>query len=125
MSIWSHKAGTSSLLFYLSQHLKLLTHHTYEFVYFFQDDIYSKGFETAFKNNYDLGGVNEEKFLLAKNVMVMYDYEALKRLYAHNPNIKIIIVLRNPISRAYSSYWYAKTTGRENAATFEEAIHRK
>lgn len=123
MIIGSQKAGTSSLLYYLSQHPKILVHHTYEFVYFFQDDVYEQGYENAFKHNYKQEG-QEDKFLLAKNVMVMYSHEALKRLYEHNPDVKIIIVLRNPVSRAYSSFWYAKTTGREVATTFEEAINK-
>ena len=123
MIIGAQKAGTSSLSYYLSQHPQILTHYTYEFIYFFQDDVFSKGFETAFNHNYKIDDTN--KFLLAKNVMVMYSQDALKRLYMHNPDVKIIIVLRNPVARAYSSFWFAKSTGRERALSFEDAISGK
>ncbi len=36
--------------------------------------------------------------------------------------MKLIAVLRNPIDRAYSAYWFAVRNGWESAATFEEAI---
>jgi hypothetical protein len=52
----------------------------------------------------------------------MYLPEAIQRLYDHNPNLQIIVALRNPTDRAYSLYWYSRRIGREAAPTFEEAL---
>jgi len=38
------------------------------------------------------------------------------------PDSKFIILLRNPIDRAYSSYWHRVAQGHEKLATFEEAL---
>ncbi|MCK5009609.1 MAG: sulfotransferase domain-containing protein, partial [Deltaproteobacteria bacterium] len=48
--------------------------------------------------------------------------------YIHDtfPEIKIIAVLRNPVDRAYSAYWYFREmlNNIERLTTFEEAIEK-
>jgi hypothetical protein len=39
------------------------------------------------------------------------------------PNVKLVIVLRNPTERAYSHYWHSRRKGFESLPTFEEAIN--
>jgi hypothetical protein len=46
----------------------------------------------------------------------------MERLYKHNPQMQVVIVLRNPVDRAYSAYWFARRRGQEDLRTFEEAI---
>lgn len=46
---------------------------------------------------------------------------ALKELYADNPAVKIIVMLRQPSSRAYSQYWHMLRTGRA-AFNFEDTL---
>src|SRR6185503_6418815 len=41
----------------------------------------------------------------------LYWPNALKRLLAYNPNVKLIILLRHPIHRAFSQ-WQMETTGK-------------
>jgi hypothetical protein len=48
--------------------------------------------------------------------------DAAKSLKQYSPNAKVIVVLRNQSSRAYSAYVYNKSRGMEPAATFMEAI---
>ena len=45
-----------------------------------------------------------------------------ERLHDYNPDAKLIILLRNPIDRAYSEYLYNKGREFEDAATFSEAL---
>ena len=52
----------------------------------------------------------------------MSDYAAINRLYQHNPKVYIILVLRNPVGRAYSAYWYARQIGWENIVSFNDAV---
>jgi len=46
---------------------------------------------------------------------------AAANIYEHNPDAKIIILLREPVSRAYSNYQHLVRDGREHG-TFEEAL---
>lgn len=36
----------------------------------------------------------------------MYHYQAARRIKKYIPNAKLIFILRNPIERAYSAYWF-------------------
>ena len=46
-----------------------------------------------------------------------------KRIYEYNPEAKFIYIMRNPISRTYSSYWHNVRAGYESA-TFETCIRQ-
>lgn len=46
---------------------------------------------------------------------------ASANIYRHNPQAKIIILLREPVSRAYSNYQHLVRDGRENG-DFEDAL---
>ena len=48
-----------------------------------------------------------------------------QRAARYCPNAKIIFTLRNPVSRAYSQFWKAKTEGKEKVPTFEEALNEE
>lgn len=56
-----------------------------------------------------------------KSVSYLYSVSAAEEMYAVNKNMKIIIILRDPVERAYSDYWHRKRTNVENL-TFEEAL---
>jgi Sulfotransferase domain len=47
---------------------------------------------------------------------------APRRIAATVPGVKLIAVLREPVSRAYSNYWDSVARGEETLPTFEEAI---
>jgi hypothetical protein len=59
---------------------------------------------------------------LAKHVFTMYRPEAVRRLKQHNPDARVFVLLRDPVKRAYSSYWYSRRRGWDPADTFEHAI---
>ncbi|UAB86162.1 sulfotransferase domain-containing protein [Zunongwangia sp. SCSIO 43204] len=96
------KAGTSALDKYLRDHTKLAMPIWKEISYFNND----KGF---INNNLP----NPRAFYRIKNRMKMYGeitpcyiYSpyAVERMKKHNPQMKIIVMLRNPIDRAFSQY---------------------
>ena len=120
MIVGAQKAGTTSLNSYLSQHPMLVTHKQTEMIYFLDDKTYSLGYEHAYSRYFPHHETG--KLLLAKNVGVMYSRQAMERLYAHNPRMQVVVVLRNPVDRAYSAYWFARRRGQEDLTTFEEAI---
>lgn len=114
------KAATSSLQLYMGQHPQLLTHGEREFTFFIRDEEYSSGYENAFLNYfYD---ADLTKKILIKNVGIIFWEDVIQRLHQHNPHVKIILVLRNPVSRAYSAYWYARMKGYEQEESFESAL---
>ncbi len=51
----------------------------------------------------------------------MYREEFARRIHAYNPDIKIILSLRNPVGRAYSN-WNMNTVQGIESLTFREAI---
>lgn len=57
------------------------------------------------------------------SVSYMYDPRCCARIREYNPNIQIIIALRNPIDVVYSWYWYNRTGLIANLPqTFEAAM---
>lgn len=120
MIVGSQKSGTSSLLRYLSQHPDIWTHPQPEMTYFLQDHEYKRGYDSAYAKYFSK--CPGDKYIIAKNVMVMCSSEKMQRIFEHNPNINLIVLLREPIARASSAYWWARRRGWENIKTFEEAL---
>ena len=52
----------------------------------------------------------------------MYDPVVRRRMIDTLPDIKVVITLRDPVSRAYSHYWHTKRHGFEPHDTFEAAV---
>jgi hypothetical protein len=50
---------------------------------------------------------------------------ALGRIAKTYPNARILVVLRNPVDRAYSHFFHERGIGHEPLASFEEAIDRE
>ena len=51
----------------------------------------------------------------------MYNKYAPRRIWEYNPKMKLVVILRNPIDRAYSHWNMEKNRGRENLP-FREAL---
>lgn len=47
---------------------------------------------------------------------------ALRRLHNYNPDVRLIAILRNPVERAYSAYWFARRNLIEDCNEFENAL---
>jgi len=120
MIVGVQKSGTSSLLRYLAQHLDIYTHPQPEMTFFLQDHEYKRGYEVSFAKYFSQ--CPKDKKLIAKNVMVMHSPEIMQRIYEHNPEIHLVVLLREPVARAYSAYWWARRRGWENIKTFEESL---
>ena len=125
MIVGAQKSGTSSLLRYLAQHPDIHTHPQPEMTFFLQDREYIRGYTSAFAKYFAAENNRteiEDKQLIAKNVMVMHSPEVMQRIYEHNPDIHLVVLLREPVARAYSAYWWARRRGWENIKTYEEAL---
>ena len=124
MIVGAEKAGTTSLANYLGSHPDICTHEKREFNYFVVDSEYSIGYEAAYERYFAACGPETHR-LIGKSVAVCTTPNAIRRLYEHNPEMLVVFVLRNPIDRAYSAYWYSKRRGWEDAQDFETAITRE
>jgi hypothetical protein len=120
MIVGAQKAGTSSLAYYLAQHPDICTHERLELSYFVNVEDHALGYPSNFERYFAQCPV--ESRILGKSVTVMTDAEPVRRMREHNPDMRVIVILRNPVDRAYSAYWWARRKGYESLETFEEAI---
>ena len=56
------------------------------------------------------------------SVSYLYVPGTAERIFEFNPEMKIIVSLRNPVDRAYSSFYYAKSYGIESSPTLREGL---
>jgi Sulfotransferase domain len=108
--IGAQKAGTTSLKNYLSEHPSIKSHYAQEFSFFYDDEEYTLGVQKAFKKYF----TEKETAILqiAKHAHLYSSEKAIERLYHHNPNCKLIFILRNPVERTFSSYMMEKLYNR-------------
>lgn len=113
MIIGVQKAGTSSLISNLSKHKDISVADEIHYL-----DIYFKKGIKYLTNNLDY----KKKVTIEKNPEIIYlgdeIYWMVKNL---NPFMKIIVTLRNPIERCYSSYIMNFSNGWDKSS-FEKAI---
>jgi hypothetical protein len=114
------KGGTSSLFNYLTQHPNISPGYKKEVKFF--DGNYHKGINW-YRFNFPLIAQMDNAEQQTGEASPSYVFHPLvpQRINESIPNIKLIILLRNPIARAYSHYQGNLRKGHENKS-FEEAI---
>jgi sulfotransferase family protein len=111
------RSGSASMYSYLKQHPEILMSSNKEPT-FFQID-YEKGMKYYFRKYFtDWRGEKVIGEAAHRNLYLPY---VAKRIKRECPNAKFIVILRNPIDRAYSHYWYQYSRGIEKLS-FEDAI---
>ena len=132
--IGAAKSGTTSLYNYLSQHPQVYV-KVKEPGFFAYEGQHVQlagpedqaGFEkrviqdrVEYEELFD--GITDEKAYGEASVAYLYLKEAATRIKHYIPDARMIVILRNPIDRAFSSYWHMRRDGREPLTTFEEGI---
>jgi hypothetical protein len=118
--IGTQKAGTTSLYEYIKQHNDIYFSDVKEITYFVEDDQYKKG-EEYYHSFFTK--VDSEKIIASAYVHMLPSKKAPKRVKEYNSDMKFIVMLRNPVDRAYSAYNYAIKNGWEDANnSFEDTI---
>ena len=119
MIIGAQKAGSTSLYDYLTAHPDVFMPGLKDGHFFSDDDEYrqlNEVLQRVYRGSTDFrsrgGG----------DVLLIFKPHSISRLLAHNPEMKLLAILRNPVDRAYSAYWHARQLTWEKAATFEEAL---
>jgi len=110
--IGAQKAGTTSLFNYIKEYADNFVSPRKKELYFFTE-FYSKGINW-YKANFPLrmkpGDITGE----ATPDYLFFPFAA-KRMVEHYPHAKIIVMLRNPIDRAYSQYNFQNNTNKTRA----------
>lgn len=104
MIIGAQKAGTTSLHYYLSQHKLLLGSRPKEVNFFSHDDNFEKGigwYRQAFVN---IKSPFKKLTSFEATPEYLYRKNVAERLYQFNPDLKLIILLRDPVKRAFSAW---------------------
>ena len=116
------KAGTSSLCDYLGQHPDVYVSPVKEPHYFSRAD---HPLEPAISEEADylrlFRGARDERVLLEASVSYFWDADSPSAIRAAVPEAKAIVLLREPVARAYSHYWHAVRYGAE-PRSFLEAV---
>jgi len=126
--IGTQRGGTTSLYNYMLSHPNILPSFKKE-VHFFDDNFY-KGINW-YRAFFPINFINQIKKFLQKRDFItgeaspdyIFNPYAAERTYSLFPNVKIIVLLRNPVNRAYSHYYMNIRNGYETLS-FEEVIDK-
>ncbi|HSE13923.1 MAG TPA: sulfotransferase [Rudaea sp.] len=114
--IGAQKCGTSSLHGYLTQHSQVITPLRKEVHYF--DVNYTRG-ERWYRAHF--GRTGEPGLNIESSPYYLFHPLVAERMHALLPRAKLIVLLRDPVRRAYSQYWQQRDKDRE-PLDFEAAL---
>ena len=119
--IGAQKAGTTYLYHLLTRHPYIEPAAAKEVHYF--DVHFSKG-EDWYRSHFPQPTWREGSEILSGEASPYYLYHphAARRAAEVVPHAKLIVLLRNPVDRAYSDYQHKYREGREPLTSFEAAI---
>lgn len=102
--IGAQKAGTTSLFDYLSHHPYLVPSRQKEVCFFSNDELYQKG-EAWYHSHFPMP-YRVLKGSLAYEATPEYLFypQCPERIFQYNAGMKLIIILRDPVERAYSAW---------------------
>jgi hypothetical protein len=119
--IGTQKGGTTSLYRYLSKHPKVRKTLRKE-IHFFTLH-YSKGLDW-YLMNFPIR-IKRDSFITGEaSPYYLFHPHVPRRVAETLPGVKIVVLLRNPIDRAYSQYHHAVRRGHETLS-FEDALARE
>lgn len=133
--IGAAKSGTTSLYHYLNQHPHVYMSPVKETNFFAlegekanfrgpgADERINRWSVTDLEAYHKLfEGAAEERALGEASPLYLYSAKAVARIKHHVPEAKLIVVLRNPADRAYSSFLHVVLNGREPYKEFGRAL---
>src|SRR6266576_2993490 len=115
----AQKSGTTALHYFLSKHPEITMGDQQE-IHFFDD-------EKVFAGNVDYQLLHRHYSAATGSIagdctpIYLYWRSAMERIWRYNPGMKLLILLRNPIERAFAHWNMQRSKGRE-PLDFLEAI---
>lgn len=121
MIVGAQKSGTTSLFRYLAETPGVVGHTASEMTFYLNQHQVEMGYDVAYQRHF--AAVDDgQSSIVAKHAMLLYSPEGLERLREHSPNTRVVVLLREPVSRAESAYSYAVRRGWEPLSTFADAL---
>lgn len=118
--IGANKCGTTSLHNYLNQHPRIREGMYKEVHFFDRYHRYANGL-SWYRSHFPIRTA-EDAFLLGESTPeYLFNPAVPDRVADVMPDARLIVLLRNPVDRAYSHYHHSKRVGRE-PLSFEKAI---
>ncbi|MEQ9423715.1 MAG: sulfotransferase [Cyclobacteriaceae bacterium] len=116
------KCGTTTLYSNLLKHPDIFLSPIKEPHFFGSDLSYSEFRQKA--NKYaDLFGKTDKKVVGEASTWYLYSKTAASEIRAYNPQMKIIIMLRNPVNAAFSLHSQALFSRNEVLSNFDDALN--
>ena len=132
----TQRGGTTALYHWLQQHPEICWATKRE-VHFFDREKYFRGARPRYSAYHSFFEPQAGHQVLGESTPIyMYWYDAPKRIWQYNPEMKLILILRSPIERAYShwnlmrhrtpevSFWEAIVNERERCRAALPLQHR-
>jgi hypothetical protein len=120
----AQKSGTTALHYFLSRHPKITMGDQQE-IHFFDNDV-------LFVSQPDYEQLHKRYPLLAPSIIAgdctpsyLYHEPAAERIWKYNPKIKLLILLRNPIDRAFAHWNMQRFRDREPLDFFDAVREEK
>ncbi|WP_154222848.1 sulfotransferase domain-containing protein [Marinicella rhabdoformis] len=122
--VGAQKAGTSALDYYLRNHIEIQMALRKE-VHFFDNEKIFKSKNIDYSEYHDYFDWSDATLLRGEcTPNYMYWECSMRRIFLYNPKIKIIVCLRNPIDRAYSS-WNMEKNRNNDHLSFIDALRQE
>lgn len=122
--IGTQKGGTTALDAHLRLHPQISMAQIKE-VHFFDNEDYFKSEQVDYNLYHRFFQISQNNQIVGEATPIyMYWRSAVQRIWTYNPNIKLIVLLRNPISRAYS-HWNMERDRGADSLLFFEAIQQE
>jgi len=121
--VGAQKCGTTALFDYLAQH-PLVTVPTRKELHWFDDD--EVGWEITQHRRLHDSFLRRNDWQLALDATPTYLWhpEAPARIATYNPNARLIVMVRDPVERAYSHWLMERSRGNE-PQSFQAAVERE
>jgi hypothetical protein len=126
--IGTQRGGTTSLYEHLVRHPRIPRALTKEVRFF--DVEFDRGL-TWYRSHFPTQMYKWAREQMGQSMVVgeatpdyMFDPRVPERVATTLPDVKLVVLLRNPVDRAYSHYWHQVSRGFEQLP-FEEAIQRE
>ena len=117
----TQKGGTSALDSFLRQHPEVCMPQTKKELHFFDREADDTDYN---KYHADFRPKPEHRVIGEASPIYMYWETAPYRIWKYNPKMKWILVLRNPVERAFSA-WNMETKRGKEKLSFDEAIEKE
>jgi hypothetical protein len=121
--VGAQKAGTTSLYDWLGQHPDIYAPAAgKDFHYFSREEFYGRGY-SSLDARYD--SYKNEPVVINAGVNYIFYPQSLQRIHDFYPEAKILLVLRDPVQRAFSAHGFMFKLGFEAEPDFLKAIGKE